>query len=160
MNPFFIYLSFTNLIKTFTIHAGVLIFCNVNTYTMQSAVWSGNALHKGLKYFITSAKRDRFGALQLTISPASGRRKLSPTKEIIEQLKEGKIQLFVLTTLPDIAVDVPQKVLDNENRYVIDFDNRGIKWTMRDIPVFYDNLRGQLCVEIDTVTYTLDQFFK
>ncbi|MCG8375636.1 MAG: photosystem P840 reaction center protein PscD [Chlorobiales bacterium] len=127
---------------------------------MQSAVWSGNALHKGAKYFITSAKRDRNGGLNLTISPASGRRKLSPTKEIIEQLKEGKIQLFVLTTQSDIAVDVPQKVLDNENRYVIDFDKRGVKWTMRDIPVFYDNLRGQLCVEIDTVTYTLDEFFK
>ncbi len=127
---------------------------------MQSAVWSGNALHKGAKYFITSAKRDPNGELQLTITPASGRRKLSPTKEIIEQLKEGKIQLFVLTTQQDIAIDVPQKVLDNENRYVIDFDKRGIKWTMRDLPVFYDNLRGQLCVEIDKETYTLDQFFK
>lgn len=127
---------------------------------MQSAVWSGNALHKVAKYFITSAKRDSNGRLQLIISPASGRRKQAPTKEIIEQLKEGKIQLFVLTTQPDIALDVPQKVLDNENRYVIDFDKRGVKWTMRDIPVFYDNLRGQLCVEIDKETYTLDQFFK
>lgn len=127
---------------------------------MQSAVWSGNALHKVAKYFITSAKRDSNGRLQFIISPASGRRKQAPTKEIIEQLKEGKIQLFVLTTQPDIALDVPQKVLDNENRYVIDFDKRGIKWTMRDIPVFYDNLRGQLCVEIDKETYTLDQFFK
>ncbi len=127
---------------------------------MQSAVWSGNALHKVAKYFITSAKRDANGELQLTIAPASGRRKLSPTKEIIEQLKEGKIQLLVLTTQQDIAIDVPQKVLDNENRYVIDFDKRGIKWTMRDLPVFYDNLRGQLCVEVDKETYTLDQFFK
>ena len=127
---------------------------------MQSAVWSGNALHKVAKYYITSAKRDPYGKLQLTISPASGRRKMAPTQELIEQLKEGKIQLFVLTTMPDIAVDVPQKVLDNENRYVIDFDKRGVKWTMRDIPVFYDNLRDQLCVEIDKETYTLDQFFK
>ncbi len=127
---------------------------------MQSAVWSGNALHKVAKYFITSAKRDRNGALLLTITPASGKRKLAPTKEIIEQLQEGKIQLFVLTTQPDIAIDVPQKVLDNENRYVIDFDNRGVKWTMRDIPVFYDNLRNQLCVEIDKETYTLNEFFK
>ncbi|UZJ38370.1 MULTISPECIES: photosystem P840 reaction center protein PscD [unclassified Prosthecochloris] len=127
---------------------------------MQSAVWSGNALHKVAKYFITSAKRDPNGKLELVISPASGRRKLSPTKEIIEQLKEGKIQLLVLTTQPDIAINLPQKVLDNENRYVIDFDKRGIKWTMRDIPVFYDNLRDQLCVEIDKETYTLDQFFK
>ncbi len=127
---------------------------------MQSAVWSGNALHKVAKYYITSAKRDRNGGLQLTISPASGRRKLSPTDELIGQLKEGKIQLFVLTTMPDIAINVPQKVLDNENRYVIDFDKRGVKWTMRDIPVFYNNLRDQLCVEIDKVTYTLDEFFK
>ena len=127
---------------------------------MQSAVWSGNALHKVAKYYITSAKRDRNGRLQLTISPASGRRKLSPTDELIGQLKEGNIQLFVLTTMPDIAINVPQKVLDNENRYVIDFDKRGVKWTMRDIPVFYNNLRDQLCVEIDKVTYTLDEFFK
>lgn len=127
---------------------------------MESAVWSGNALHKVAKYYITSAKRDARGRLQLTVSPASGRRKLSPTPLMIEQLKEGKIQLFVLTTQPDIAIDVPQKVLDNENRYVIDFDNRGVKWTMRDIPVFYDNLRGQLSVEIDKETYTLDEFFK
>lgn len=160
MNPFFICHCFTNLSDIYFPRWCVLIFDNLNTFTMQSAVWSGNALHKVAKYFITSTKRDPNGKLELVISPASGRRKLSPTKEIIEQLKEGKIQLFVLTTQPDIAIDLPQKVLDNENRYVIDFDKRGIKWTMRDIPVFYDNLRDQLCVEIDKETYTLDQFFK
>ncbi len=127
---------------------------------MQSAVWSGNALHKVAKYYITSAKRDRNGKLDITIMPASGKRKLSPTRELIEQLQEGKIQLLILTNQPDIAIDVPQKVLDNENRYVIDFDKRGVKWTMRDLPVFYNNLRGELCVEIDKVTYTLDEFFK
>ena len=127
---------------------------------MQSAVWSGNALHKVAKYYITSAKRDRNGKLDVTIMPASGKRKLSPTRELIEQLQEGKIQLLILTNQPDIAINVQQKVLDNENRYVIDFDKRGVKWTMRDLPVFYDNLRGELCVEIDKVTYTLDQFFK
>lgn len=127
---------------------------------MQSAVWSGNALHKVAKYYITSAKRDRNGKLDVTIMPASGKRKLSPTRELIEQLQEGNIQLLVLTNQPDIAINVQQKVLDNENRYVIDFDKRGVKWTMRDLPVFYDNLRDELCVEIDKVTYTLDQFFK
>ncbi len=127
---------------------------------MQSAVWSGNALYKVTKYYITAAKRGPNNKLQITISPGSGRRKLAPTREMIEQLKEGKIQLFVLTTQPDIAIDLPKKVLDNENRYVIDFDKRGVKWTMRDIPVFYNNLRGELCVEIDKITYTLDEFFK
>ena len=66
----------------------------------------------------------------------------------------------MLTTQPDIAIDIKKLVLDNENRYVIDFDNRGVKWTMRDIPVFYDSLHRQLAIEIDRQTYTLDKFFK
>jgi photosystem P840 reaction center protein PscD len=125
-----------------------------------SGPWSGNAVHKVEKYFITSAKRDRNGALQLTICPASGRRKLSPTKEMIEKLICGEIELYVLTTQPDIAIDLKQKVLDNENRYVIDFDKRGVKWTMRDIPVFFDTSSNQLSVEIDRRTYSLNEFFK
>lgn len=72
----------------------------------------------------------------------------------------GEIELTVLTTQPDIAINLEQKVLDNENRYVIDFDNRGVKWTMRDIPVFYSSLTRQLSVEIDRKTYTLNEFFK
>ena len=122
--------------------------------------WSGNAVHKAAKYYITSAKRDSYDKLQVQISPASGRRKLSPTKEIINKIISGEIELFVLTTQPDIGIDLKQKVLDNENRYVIDFDNRGVKWTMRDIPVFYSSLEQKLCIEIDRRTYTLDQFFK
>ena len=122
--------------------------------------WSGNAAHKAEKYYITSAKRDDYGKLKVQISPSSGRRKLSPTKEIINKIISGEIELFVLTTQPDIGIDLKQKVLDNENRYVIDFDNRGIKWTMRDIPVFYNSLDQKLCIEIDRRTYTLDEFFK
>jgi photosystem P840 reaction center protein PscD len=122
--------------------------------------WSGNAAHKAEKYYITSAKRDDDGKLQVQISPSSGRRKLSPTKEMINKIISGEIELFVLTTQPDIGIDLKQKVLDNENRYVIDFDNRGIKWTMRDIPVFYNSLDQQLCIEIDRRTYTFDEFFK
>jgi photosystem P840 reaction center protein PscD len=91
--------------------------------------------------------------------PASGRRKLSPTKEMIRKLIDGKIEIYILTTQPDIAIDLAQKVLDNENRYVIDFDKRGVKWTMRDIPVFYHQGKG-LCVEIDRKVYTLNEFFK
>ncbi|MEE9905498.1 photosystem P840 reaction center protein PscD [Chlorobium sp.] len=125
-----------------------------------SGPWSGNAAHKAEKYFITSARRDRNNRLQLEISPATGRRKLSPTKEMIDKIISGEIELFVLTTQPDIAIDLARKVLDNENRYVIDFDKRGVKWTMRDIPVFYDSLHRQLCVEIDRRTYTLEEFFK
>lgn len=125
-----------------------------------SGPWSGNAVHKAEKYFITSAKRDRWDELQLEIVPSSGRRKLSPTKEMIDRLIKGEIEIFVLTTQPDIAIDMNKKVLDNENRYVIDFDKRGVKWTMRDIPVFYDYGRRKLCVEIDRKIYTLDEFFK
>ncbi|NTU93499.1 MAG: photosystem P840 reaction center protein PscD [Chlorobiaceae bacterium] len=125
-----------------------------------SGPWSGNATHKAEKYFITSAKRGRNDNLELEIMPASGRRKLSPTKEMIRRLIAGEIEIFVLTTQPDIAIDLKQKVLDNENRYVIDFDKRGVKWTIRDIPVFYDMGRQQLCVEIDRRTYTLNEFFK
>ncbi|MBF0586799.1 photosystem P840 reaction center protein PscD [Prosthecochloris sp. N3] len=127
---------------------------------MHSAVWSGNALHKATKYYITSAKRDRNGQLDITISPASGRTKLKPTEHFIDQLKNGEVQLLVLTTQSDIAIDLNKKVLDNENRYVIDFDNRGVKWTMRDMPVYFNNMRQALCIEVDGVTYTLDEFFK
>jgi len=122
--------------------------------------WSGNAAHKAEKYFITSAKRDNRGNLQVQISPSSGRRKLSPTKVMIDKIISGEIELFVLTTQPDIGIDIKKKIIDNENRYVIDFDNRGIKWTMRDIPVFYSSLLRELCIEIDRRTYTLDEFFK
>ena len=125
-----------------------------------SGPWSGNAVHKAEKYFITSAKRDRDDRLQLEIYPASGRRKLSPTREMIDKIISGEIELYVLTTQPDIAINLEQKVLDNENRYVIDFDKRGVKWTMRDIPVFYNSLDRQLSVEIDRRTYTLNEFFK
>ncbi len=125
-----------------------------------SGTWSGNAVHKAEKYFITSAKRNSKDELQVEIVPASGRRKLSPTKEMVKKLIAGEIEIYVMTTQPDIAIDLSQKVLDNENRYVIDFDKRGVKWTMRDIPVFYDSGRSQLCVEIDRRTYTLNEFFK
>jgi photosystem P840 reaction center protein PscD len=125
-----------------------------------SGAWSGNAAHKAEKYYITSAKRDNRGYLQVQISPTSGRRKLSPTTEMINKIISGEIELFVLSTQPDIGIDLKKKIIDNENRYVIDFDNRGIKWTMRDIPVFYSSLQQKLCVEIDRRTYTLDEFFK
>ena len=136
-----------------------------NTGTNQVRVstagpWSGNAAHKAEKYYITSAKRDDYGKLNILISPASGRRKLLPTPGMINKIISGEIELFVLTTQPDIGINLAQKVLDNENRYVIDFDKRGIKWTMRDIPVFYNSLDQQLCVEIDRRTYTLNEFFK
>ncbi len=125
-----------------------------------SGPWSGNAAHKAEKYYITSAKRDNRGDLRVQISPASGRRKLSPTTEMIKKIMSEEIDLFVLSTQPDIGIDLNKQIIDNENRYVIDFDNRGIKWTMRDIPVFYSSLQQKLCVEIDRQTYTLDEFFK
>jgi photosystem P840 reaction center protein PscD len=79
---------------------------------------------------------------------------------MIDKIISGEIELFVLTTQPDIGIDLKKKILDNENRYVIDFDNRGIKWTMRDLPVFYSSILRGLCVEVDRRTYTLDEFFK
>ena len=128
--------------------------------TSTSGPWSGNAVHKAKKYFIISAKRDQNNKLKLQISPATGRKKLLPTEEMINKVMRGEIELTVLTTQPDIAIKLEQKVLDNENRYVIDFDNRGIKWTMRDIPVFYSSMTRQLSVEIDRQIYTLNEFFK
>lgn len=124
-----------------------------------SGPWSGNAVHKAEKYFITSAKRDRDDRLQIELMPASGRRKLSPTKEMIRKLIDGEIEIYVLTNQPDIAINLGKQVIDMENRYVIDFDKRGIKWTMRDIPVFYREGKG-LCVELDNRIYTLNEFFK
>ncbi|HHE07453.1 MAG TPA: reaction center protein, partial [Chlorobaculum parvum] len=124
-----------------------------------SGPWSGNAAHKAEKYFITSAKRDRNDRLQIEIVPSSGRRKLSPTPEMIRRLINGEIEIFVLTTQPDIAIDINKQVIDMENRYVIDFDKRGIKWTMREIPVFYCESKG-LCVELQNRIYTLNEFFK
>ena len=85
---------------------------------------------------------------------------MSATKEMINKIISGEIDLFVLSTQPDIGINLDKKMLDNENRYVIDFDKRGIKWTMRDIPLFYSPLQQQLCVEIDRRTYTVDEFFK
>jgi len=116
-------------------------------------------VHKAEKYFITSAKRDLNDRLQVELMPASGRRKLSPTKEMIRRLIDGEIEIYILTTQPDIGINIGKQVVDMENRYVIDFDKRGVKWTMRDIPVFYREGKG-LCVELDNKIYTLDQFFK
>jgi photosystem P840 reaction center protein PscD len=79
---------------------------------------------------------------------------------MINKIIAGEIELFVLSTQTDIGINLQQQILDNENRYVIDFDNRGIKWTMRDIPVFYDSLKQQLCIEVNRRTYTLNEFFK
>ena len=79
---------------------------------------------------------------------------------MINKIISGEIDLFVLSTQPDIGIDLKKLILDNENRYVIDFDNRGIKWTMRDIPLFYSSLQQQLCIEIDRRIYTVDEFFK
>ncbi len=125
-----------------------------------SGPWSGNAAHKAEKYYITSAKRDNRDNLDVQISPVSGRRKLSPTSELINKINSGEIELFVMSTQPDIGIDLKKMIIDNENRYVIDFDKRGIKWTVRDIPVFYSTSKQKLCVEIDRRTYTLNQFFK
>jgi photosystem P840 reaction center protein PscD len=79
---------------------------------------------------------------------------------MINRVIAGEIELTIMSTLPDIGINLSQKILDNENRYVIDFDNRGVKWTMRDIPVFYNSITRQLSVEIDRRTYSLDEFFK
>ncbi|NTW50604.1 MAG: photosystem P840 reaction center protein PscD [Chlorobiales bacterium] len=125
------------------------------------SVWrSGNAVHTADKYFISSAERDQNGRLSLTIASAGGYGKLSNTKQIKDLLKNNQIKLVVLSCNEDIAFDAEKMVRTQEERYVTDFDGRGVRSTMREIPVFVNPNTDQMSVEIDGKVLSVDRFFK
>jgi photosystem P840 reaction center protein PscD len=121
---------------------------------------SGNAVHKLDKYFIFSAKRDENGKLRLTISSAAGYGRLTNTGEITRKLEEGQIQVVVLSSNEDIGVKLDQTVQLNEERYNLNYDGRGVQWTVREIQVFVNPNNNQLSVEANGKVYTMDEFFK
>lgn len=125
------------------------------------SVWrSGNAIHTADKYFISSAERDQNGGLKLTIASAGGYGKLSNTKQIKDLLRSNQIKLVVLSCNQDIAFDAEKMVITQEERYVTDFDRRGVRSTMREIPVFVNPNTDLMSVEIDGKVLPLGQFFK
>jgi photosystem P840 reaction center protein PscD len=125
------------------------------------SVWrTGNAVHTVDKYFITNTARDQNGRLKLTISSAGGYGQLTNTNQIIDLIKSGEMNLMVLTTNPNIAVDVEGAVKANEERYVTDFDNRGVRCTVREMVVFVNPSTNELSVEFNGNIMALEQFFK
>ncbi len=69
-------------------------------------------------------------------------------------------QLVVLSSNEDIAVPVNDTVILNEERYNMNYDGRGVQWTVREIPVFVNPNNNELSVEVNGKVYTLDEFFK
>lgn len=125
------------------------------------SVWrSGNPVHTADKYFISTTERDQNGALRLTIASASGHGKLSDTKLIKDLLKSEKIKVVVLSCNENIALDVDRMVKTEEERYVTDFDGRGVRSAMREIPVFVNPNTDQMSVEINGRVLSVNQFFK
>ncbi len=121
---------------------------------------SGNVVHKIDKYFIHSAKRDERGRLKLTISSAAGYGRISATPEFKRKIMDRTAQLVVLSSNEDIAVPVNDTVILNEERYNMNYDGRGVQWTVREIPVFVNPNNNELSVEVNGKVYTLDEFFK
>lgn len=125
------------------------------------SIWrTGNAVHKVDKYFITNTERDELGQLKLTISSAGGYGQLTNTNQILDLIRSKEINLFVLTTNPNIAVDVEGAVKSNEERYVTDFDDRGVRCTVREMPIFINPNTEDLSIEFDGQIMSLDRFFK
>ncbi|MDX2130021.1 MAG: photosystem P840 reaction center protein PscD [Chloroherpetonaceae bacterium] len=121
---------------------------------------SGNVVHKLDKYFITQAKRGDRGKLKLTIASAAGYGRLSNTEEMKRKLQEGQLQVCVLSSNEDIAIRTEDTVKLNEERYNMDYDSRGVKWTVREMQVFVNPNNNELSVEVRGRVYTLDEFFK
>jgi photosystem P840 reaction center protein PscD len=119
---------------------------------------SGNPVHKVEKYFIHSTERNEYGALKLNISSASGHSRVNGTEELKSRISDGSINLFVLSNNEQIRVNLQVKL--NEDRYVTDFDGRGVKWTVREIEVFVNLNNNELSVEVNGRVYTLDEFFE
>jgi photosystem P840 reaction center protein PscD len=66
----------------------------------------------------------------------------------------------VLSSNEDIAVPVNDTVMLNEERYNMNYDGRGVQWTVREIQVFVNPNNNELSVEVNGKVYTLDEFFK
>jgi len=125
------------------------------------SIWrTGNPVHKVDKYFITETERDINGRLLITASSVGGYGRLTNIKEIKKLIKNHEINLFVLTTNPQIAVDMAGAVQLIEESYVTDFDRRGVRSTVREIVVFINPSNDELYVEHNGRTISLDQFFE
>lgn len=121
---------------------------------------SGNAVHKIDKYFIHSTERDANGRIKLKLSSAAGYGRLTNTEEIKRKLRDGAIQLTVLSNNEQIKVKTGDAVKSNEERYVIDYDERGVKWTVRELQVFVNPSTNEMSVELLGKVYTIDEFFE
>jgi photosystem P840 reaction center protein PscD len=130
------------------------------TFQAMPITKSGNAVHKLDKYFITQARRDENGRLKLTIASAAGYGRLTNTEEIKRKLADKQIQLVVLSSNEDIKYPIDDWVKLNEERYNMNYDGRGVQWTVREIQVFVNPNNNEMSVEINGKVIPLDEFFK
>ncbi len=130
------------------------------TFQAMPITKSGNAVHKLDKYFITQARRDENGRLKLTIASAAGYGRLTNTEEIKRKLADKQLQLVVLSSNEDIKYPVDDWVKLNEERYNMNYDGRGVQWTVREIQVFVNPNNNEMSVELNGKVMTLDEFFK
>jgi photosystem P840 reaction center protein PscD len=125
------------------------------------SVWrTGNPVHKADKYFITDVERDQNGRVLLSLSSAGGYGKITNTPQVKELIKEGAINVFVLSSNENIAMNGEKLVRDSEERYVTDFDGRSVRCTMREMPVFVNPNNDRMSIEVNGRVYTLEEFFK
>jgi len=125
------------------------------------SIWrTGNPVHKVDKYFITKTERDEYGQLQITFSSAGRYGQLTNINAIKKLLKTKEVQVAVLTTNDNIAIDLKEFVKAAEERYVTDFDGRSVRTTMREVQVFVDPSTDEMVIDINGRLYPLDEFFK
>ncbi|ACF13732.1 photosystem P840 reaction center protein PscD [Chloroherpeton thalassium ATCC 35110] len=125
------------------------------------SIWrTGNPVHKIDKYFITKAERDDYGRLNLTFASTGGYGQLTNIPEIKKLLKNHDIQVAVLSSNEDIAINLQEFVKSSEERYVTDFDGRGVRSTMREVQVFVNPNTDEMVVDINGRLYSLNEFFK
>lgn len=121
---------------------------------------SGNAVHKVDKYFIFSTERNAQGKLKLKLSSAAGYGRPSGTEEIKRRVREGTMQLVILSNNEQIKVKASDVVKFNDERYVTDYDQRSVKWAVREMQVFVNPNTNELAVEMNGKIYPLDEFFE
>jgi photosystem P840 reaction center protein PscD len=66
----------------------------------------------------------------------------------------------VLSSNEDIKYPLDDWVKLNEERYNMNYDGRGVQWTVREIQVFVNPNNNEMSVEINGKVMTLDEFFK